>query len=670
MKGQVFISYRRAANAWAVERLRQELVNAFGERNIFFDNRTIATGEQWSRVIDEAIHTASAVVVVFCEEWYGAEPPRGAPASTVADTAARAVRRRIDDPTDKLRIEVELALQHGRPIIPVIIDGSAEPQPQDLPESIRGICELQFLRIDIGGNTERQLDRLVADIRRKTSGSEWAWRLAGQAAWLGLLMFSVGMTLYKTENDELFRQAFARTALALRDQLPTEPPRIAVAQMTETEMRELFGGRTPLNPELVALMLGRWHAASKANCTTSLPIVIDLDLAPNAESDAEGHQAAMNRALLELAACRPVVLACPGAVRRGADAWHERRWMNAIVKVAHASANPPGVPRVVFATRQADPEGLRRAEGRSELGVVAADLAAGRRILAGHPRPQCVCPASPQIAARCADQPVEADWDNRGFAVPLPMSQPAAEPIDREVQVAAIAPMGLLAQASDDAAGNGVPASSSRTDFSLSEAIRDAERFVGDNAVLVGSNRSQARYAVPGRSKRAFDGVSGIVVQAHLFNSALSHEPQHGSWFKGLLALVSAIGVAALVLLGGRELERNNDRFANRWLAYALFAAALIGLPLLAVLVAATWPSTIWWLAVVTMIAAMAAARALISCFEIVLSRGIAWRWPTALLRELQAPGPKASPRLRLAIFVAELGVIVACASVALAAQG
>lgn len=639
MKGRVFISYRRAANAWAVERLRQELVNAFGERNIFFDNHTITGGEAWSRTIDEAIKNASAVLVVFCREWYGERPPRAdVAAGTGPETPGAPGQRRIDDPTDKLRIEVELALEYGRPVIPVIIDRSAPPQPQDLPESIRAICDLQFLRLDIGDNTERQIDRLVTDIRRQTSGNDWAWRLAGQAAWLGLLVFSIGMAAYKTETDDLFRQAFARTAFALRDHVRTEVPRIAVAQMNDTEMRELFGSGSPLNPELVAMMLRRWHAAAMTGCSRSLPIIIDLELAPQAESDALGHQAAMSKALVELAACRPVVLACPAAVRRGADAWHERRWMKAIDQAANRSSEPT----VVFATRHADPEGLRRAEGRSEMGVVAADIAAGRKALERHPKPQCVCPRSAQLATECADQPVEADWDTRGFAVPLPVM--AAEPA-----AAAMTP-------------------APRRHFSLSEAIRDAEAFLGDNVVLVGTNRSQARYAVPGRSRRAFDGVSGIVVQAHLLNGALNHEPQRSDGAKGVLAYLSAFAVAGLVLLGGRELERNNDRFANRWPAYLLFGCAMLGAPLAALMVAAVWPAATWWLAVITLIAAMAAARALISCFEIVLSRGVAWRWPPALLRELRIAGSKASPRLRLGVFMVEAAVIVWCLAVAMRA--
>ena len=123
MQGQIFISYRRATDAWAVEQLRKELVGAFGEKNVFLDKQTIAAGEDWNQQIDQAIREAAAVVVVFSKAWYGevdlpglptgvgvaAQPGQGEASVTVAAPPHTPGRRRIDDPADKLRIELELA---------------------------------------------------------------------------------------------------------------------------------------------------------------------------------------------------------------------------------------------------------------------------------------------------------------------------------------------------------------------------------------------------------------------------------------------------------------------------------------------------------------------------------------------------------------------------------
>lgn len=642
MRGQIFISYRRATDAWAVDKLRDELVGAFGEKNVFLDRDAIAGGDDWDQRIDESIRGAAAVVVVFSRQWVGAV---AAAAAGAAGSASAAPRRRIDDPGDKLRIELELAIRHQRPIFPVIVDDSPEPRAEELPDSVRAVVKHQFLRIDVDGNTEAQMSRLIGDIRRATAGRDWLWRLTGQAAWVGLLALSLVLAWHQLGwgGHELFRNAFARGAMALRDRLPLPPPNVAVVEMGEPEFRELFGGRNPLDAQLAAVLLQQLRQATQ-RCDRSLPVVLNLDLAPTTEDNDDGDQARMTQALLALAACRPVVLACPPAVRRGSPAWYEMRWMDGL----RARAAADGRIHLAFGTAMADPEGLRRAGGRSEIGVLAADLAAGRPPFKGHARPQCICPTLPRLAAECAEQPMESDWDDRGFAVPLPGSSDRRTPD-------APAPL---------AAGDGParpPAGRPPHLFSLHEAVLQAEALMRFDAVLVGSNRSQMRHAVPGRPRRAFEGVSSIVTQAHLLNGAMNHEPQRGRSGMLLLGFLAGWAVAAVVLLAGRELERNDQRFAHRGTAYLLFGVGLLAAPCAALLAAAHFPGSIWWLALVALVALLAAGRALMSCFEIVLNRGLAWRWPAELHREYLHANAKSSPLLRMATFGAEALLVLAC---------
>ncbi len=260
MRGQIFISYRRATDAWAVDKLRDELVGAFGEKNVFLDRDTIASGDDWDQRIDEAVRSAAAVVVVFSAQWYGQPklPAAGAEAAAATPPADAATARRppepghrprrIDDPTDKLRRELEMALKHRCPIFPIIVDDSPEPRAEELPDSVRAVVKHQFLRIDVNGNTEAQMARLIGDIRRATAGHDWLVRLSGQAAWLGLLALSMVLAAHQVSwgGLEIFRNAFARGAMALRDRLALEAPSVAVVEMGEPEYRELFGGRAPL----------------------------------------------------------------------------------------------------------------------------------------------------------------------------------------------------------------------------------------------------------------------------------------------------------------------------------------------------------------------------------------------------------------------------------------
>jgi hypothetical protein len=51
-------------------------------------------------------------------------------------------RRRLDDPADFVRIEVELALKAGIEVIPVLVDGARMPGEKDLPKSISALAKL------------------------------------------------------------------------------------------------------------------------------------------------------------------------------------------------------------------------------------------------------------------------------------------------------------------------------------------------------------------------------------------------------------------------------------------------------------------------------------------------------------------------------------------------
>lgn len=666
MQGKIFISYRRATDAWAVEKLRHELVGAFGAKNVFLDKQTLGAGVDWNLEIDNAIRDAAAVVVVFSEEWYGAVDEPDAAAATAADGAVALPpstprpRRRIDDPADKLRVEVEMAARHNRLVFPIIVDGSGEPRPEELPESLRFVCKRQFLRIDVSGNFEAQMDRLIGDIRSATMGTDWLQRWIGQSFWLGLLALSLVMAWDASGTQTTFRNGFARSAMELREHLVVEKPNVAIVEMGEPEFRELFGARTPLDPALLRIMLDRFTAAS-VRCDDKLPFVMTLDIAPTTQDNESYDQAAMTWSLQKLAKCRPVVLVCPAAVRRGAPAWHEMRWMRELRKQVGA--------RIQFGTGMADPEGLRRGAGRSEVGVLAADMAAGRTPFAGHPRPPCVCPDTPELASDCAEVPLENAWDDRGFAVPLRGSSDTrtVRPADR-LTSASPAPAPDRGASLSAAAGNptGNPSGNpsgkaSDAMFSLHEALREAETLMAFDAIVIGSNRSQNRYAVPGRPRRAFEGVSGTVVQAHLLNGAMNHEPVRDSSWLLLIGLLAGWGVAAVTLMGGMELERNDQRYSHRGGAYLLFGLGLLGVPLLTLLLSANLPGSIWWLSIVALVGLVAAARAVLSCFEIVLNRGLAWRWPQELHREYLHGSAKSSTALRLGTFAFEGALIVAC---------
>ena len=79
--------------------------------------------------------------------------------------------RRIDDPDDFVRIEIEAALGRNIPIIPVLIGNASIPQAEELPESLRELAYRQGLRVRPNPDFRHDVERLIRGIEDVVSDS-------------------------------------------------------------------------------------------------------------------------------------------------------------------------------------------------------------------------------------------------------------------------------------------------------------------------------------------------------------------------------------------------------------------------------------------------------------------------------------------------------------------
>jgi CHASE2 domain-containing sensor protein len=119
-----FISYRRDQSSWPARILRDELVRRFGEAQVFMDSDSIDAGQQWPDRLEKAISGASVVLVLIGPSW--------------ADARSRDGARRLENPGDWVRLEVEAALSHEQiAVVPVLLDGASMPSSDGLPDSLK-----------------------------------------------------------------------------------------------------------------------------------------------------------------------------------------------------------------------------------------------------------------------------------------------------------------------------------------------------------------------------------------------------------------------------------------------------------------------------------------------------------------------------------------------------
>src|SRR5215831_16515157 len=102
--GGIFVSYRRHESRDFAGRLYDRLAGRFGEGQVFIDVDTIEPGVDFAEAISREVATCQVLVAVIGPNWLTATDERG--------------RRRLDDPDDLVRLEIEAALARDVRVIP------------------------------------------------------------------------------------------------------------------------------------------------------------------------------------------------------------------------------------------------------------------------------------------------------------------------------------------------------------------------------------------------------------------------------------------------------------------------------------------------------------------------------------------------------------------------
>jgi hypothetical protein len=119
---KIFISYRRSDSQMVAGRLRESLARRLGAEAIFRDKDSIGAGEDWTRAIEASLTGNAIVLALIGPGWATARDEAGA--------------RRLDDPADWNRIELELALKRSARVIPLLIDETRMPRESELRGSL------------------------------------------------------------------------------------------------------------------------------------------------------------------------------------------------------------------------------------------------------------------------------------------------------------------------------------------------------------------------------------------------------------------------------------------------------------------------------------------------------------------------------------------------------
>lgn len=128
---KAFISYRRQESEGYVRALYDRLSQHFGEQYIFMDVDDIKLGLDFVDVLDSNLKDCAVLLVVIGREWLDIEDKHG--------------KRRLDNPNDFVRLEVEIAIRRKIPLIPILVHGAVMPAEEQLPDELKPLIRRQAL---------------------------------------------------------------------------------------------------------------------------------------------------------------------------------------------------------------------------------------------------------------------------------------------------------------------------------------------------------------------------------------------------------------------------------------------------------------------------------------------------------------------------------------------
>jgi biotin carboxyl carrier protein len=147
----IFLSYRREDAAPYARLLQFQLKDHFPNVRVFMDVDSIEPGLDFAQVIGEAVESCAILVVLIGRQW-----------ATLVDEDGH---RRLDNPDDYVRFEVQTALERGIRVVPVLVDGARPLRQQQLPAELTKLARLNALELSYG-RYQYDADRLFDLIQR------------------------------------------------------------------------------------------------------------------------------------------------------------------------------------------------------------------------------------------------------------------------------------------------------------------------------------------------------------------------------------------------------------------------------------------------------------------------------------------------------------------------
>ena len=134
MVGKIFINYRREDSPGVALALFGRLEQSFPTEQLFMDvEGGIIAGDDFVRALEEQVNACDVMLALIGPQWLTLKDEMG--------------QRRLDNPQDFVRIEIESALRLGKRVIPVLVQKTEMPRADALPEPLKPLARRNAVKL-------------------------------------------------------------------------------------------------------------------------------------------------------------------------------------------------------------------------------------------------------------------------------------------------------------------------------------------------------------------------------------------------------------------------------------------------------------------------------------------------------------------------------------------
>ncbi|TXH67423.1 MAG: toll/interleukin-1 receptor domain-containing protein [Thiothrix sp.] len=165
---RIFISYRRDDSGYIAGMLAERLEDVFGPDSVFIDVDAIPLGVDFREYLNQAVAKSELMLALIGNDWLTVKNAQGL--------------RRLDDPADFVRIEIEAALKRSIPVVPVLLEQARMPLEAELPPSLQSLAFRNAAEIRSGRDLNYHIEQLIRGIKTQYAVADGAAAIAQTAS--------------------------------------------------------------------------------------------------------------------------------------------------------------------------------------------------------------------------------------------------------------------------------------------------------------------------------------------------------------------------------------------------------------------------------------------------------------------------------------------------------